>query len=166
MKKIALVSIWIAILGVSQCVAQSNNSQIAANWGQSVQGVQLMITMTNRVFQIGSSSVVTSVTRNSSTNAITIDVSAPTVEFDVLLKSETGKLYHITTPLKIRELSKPVMINPGEEKSESIPVTFGVTRFGDAVEPGDYMLKATRPFVLNDKEYTVESNSIKVKIVK
>jgi hypothetical protein len=155
-----------AILTANQCVAQSNNSQMAANWGQSVQGVQLEITMTNSVYQVGSSSVVASVTRNSSENAITIDISAPTVNYDVLLTSETGKLYHITTPLKIRELTKLVMINHGEEKSESIPVTFGVTRFGDAVEPGEYMLKATRKFVLNDKEYTLESNSLKVQIVK
>ena len=155
-----------AILVVNQCMAQSNNSQIATNWGQSVQGVQLMITMTNRVFKIGSSSVVTSVTRNSSTNAITIDISAPTADFDVLLISETGKLYHITTPLNIRVLSTPVMINPSEEKSESIPVTFGVTRFGDAVEPGDYTLKATRAFSSSGGDFTVESNSIKVTIVK
>jgi hypothetical protein len=59
-----------------------------------------------------------------------------------------------------------VMINPGEEKSESIPVTFGVTRFGDAVEPGDYTLKAKRTFSSSDGNFTLESNSIKVKIIK
>jgi hypothetical protein len=162
MIKIALVSVWMAIVGVSQCMAQSNNSQTAADWAQSV---QLVITMTNSVFQIGSSSVVASVTRNLSTNAITIDISAPTIAFDVLLKSETGKSYHITTPLKIREMSMPVIINPGEEKNESVPVTFGTTRFGDAVEAGDYTLTATRKFTFNDKEYAIESNSIKVTVV-
>src|SRR5208283_4386376 len=108
--------ILLVAIGANPCLAQ-NNTVDAASWGDSVQDVQLSIAMTNRVFQIGSSSVVTSVTRNSSTNAITIDISAPTVNFDVLLISDTGKLYHITTPLNIRELDELVMINHGEEKS-------------------------------------------------
>jgi hypothetical protein len=37
-------------------------------------------------------------------------------------------------------------INPGDEKSESIPVTFG-----ENIELGDYTLIATRTFTLNDR---------------
>jgi hypothetical protein len=158
----------ITLLGlvVASARAGSDSDQGATNWGKSVKGVQLLITLATNVFQVGSSSTVESSIINSSTNAITVDISAPTIHFDVLLISETGKLYHITTPLAIRELSLPVMINPGEEKSESIPVTFGVTRFGDAVEPGDYTLKAKRTFSSSDGNFTLESNSIKVKIIK
>jgi hypothetical protein len=158
----------IALLGLAVVSARagSDSDQQATNWGNSVQGVQLSITMTNNVFQVGSSSAADSVITNSSTNAITVDISAPTIDFDVLLISDTGKLYDITTPLKIRELSIPVMINPGEEKSESIPVTFGATRFGNAVEPGDYTLKAKRTFSSSDGKFTLESNSIKVTITK
>jgi hypothetical protein len=150
-----------AVLAASQCVAQSNNSQIAANWGQSIQGVQLAIMMTNGVFQVGSSSSIVSVTENSSTNAIIVDMSAPTVNFDVLLTNDTGKLYHVTTPMMIRGPRKLVAIQPGEKSVESIPVTFR-----EEIEPGDYTLKATRTFTSNDGDFTLESNSIKVQIIK
>jgi len=78
---------------ISLCVLAINSVR-AADWGQSVQGVQLAITMTNSVFQVGSSSAVASVTTNSSTNTIIVDISAPTIHFDVLLTNDTGKLYH------------------------------------------------------------------------
>jgi hypothetical protein len=58
----------------------------------------------------------------------------------------------------MREL---VTINPGEEKSEFIPITIG-----ENIEPGDYTLKATRTFTLNDSDFTLESNSIRVTIIK
>jgi hypothetical protein len=145
---------------ISLCVLAINSVR-AADWGQSVQGVQLAITMTNSVFQVGSSSAVASVTTNSSTNTIIVDISAPTIHFDVLLTNDTGKLYHITTRMDIREPGRLIMINPGEEQNESIPVTFG-----ENIEPGDYTLKATRKFTLNGGKFTLESNSIKVTIIK
>jgi hypothetical protein len=145
---------------ISLCVLAVLSAK-AADWGGSVQGIRLSITTTNNVLKIATSTSIESVIKNSSTNAITVDVLAPTIYFDVLLTSDTGKLYHITTPLEIRGPGRLVAINPGEELNESIPVTFG-----NNIEPGDYTLKATRTFTLNDKEFTLESNSIKVKIIK
>jgi hypothetical protein len=154
--------IIVLVLVVVPARAGSGSDQEATNFGKSVQGVQLAITMTNSVFQVGSSSTVASVTTNSSTNTITVDISAPTIHFGVLLTNDTGKLYHVTTRLDIREPGRLVTINPGEEQSESIPVTFG-----ENIEPGDYTLKATRKFSSSDGEdFTLESNSIKVKIIK
>src|ERR1035437_394502 len=145
--------ILMAAVGANLCVAQANDSQAITNWGQIVQGVQLAITMTNSVFQVGSSSAVESVTTNSSTNTIIVDISAPTMNFGVLLTNDTGKSCRVTPRLAIREPGRPVTISPGGELSESIPVIFGKN-----IEPGDYTLKATRTFTLNDKEFTLESN--------
>jgi hypothetical protein len=117
--------------------------------------------MATNVFPVGSNSIVRSVTRNSSTNAITVDISAPTVNFDVLLAGDNGKSYHITTPSRIRELRQFVTINPGEERDESIAITFGKN-----IEAGNYDLKATRDFTSKGREFALESNSIKVTIIK
>ena len=143
---------------------QASNSQTITNWGESVQGVQLAITVTNSVFQIGSQATVLSVTKNFSTEVVKVDISAPTINFDVILTSSTGKLYHITTPTNIGYPTIFRTINPGEERAESIPVTFGKTRFGDTVEPGDYTLKATRHFSMNGKDFELVSNLLKVQV--
>jgi hypothetical protein len=154
----------ITILGlvvVSAHAGSDSGQETNINWGKSVQGVQLSITMTNNVFQISSSSTVESVITNSSTNAITVDISAPTIHFGVYLTNDTGKSYHVTPLLKIREPGRLVTINPDGEQSESIPVIFE-----DNIEPGNYTLKAKRTFSSSDGNFTLESNSIKVTIIK
>ena len=169
--RISFILFYMAIIKANLCIAQPNSPGGAADWGKSV---QLLISVTNSVFRAGSSATITSVTKNSSTNSIIVDISSPTVNFDVLLANDSGKLYHITTPMMIRKPRHFVTIKPGEESIESIPVTFGKTRFGDTVESGDYTLKATRHFSLSNEDYlhssegtfVLESNSIKVQIVK
>ena len=164
--------LWFCLMLPARTQAQSTNHPEATDWGKSVQGVQLSITMTNNVFQAGSSTTVESVTKNSSTNDIVVDTFAPTAVFDVLLKNSAGKTYHVTTPTPIIGPSHFVTIKPGEESAESIPVTFGKTRFGDIVDPGDYTLRATRHFSSSKEDYIhggdgafmLESNLIKVQI--
>ena len=158
MKKILLLC-FVAI-----CMVRAGNSQTITNWGHSVQGVQMAITMTNSVFQVGAQAAVLSVTKNLSTEVVKVDISAPTINFDVILTSSTGKLYHVTTPTAIGYPTIFRTINPEEERSESIPVTFGKTRFGDTVEPGDYTLKATRHFSMNGKDFELVSNLLKVQV--
>jgi hypothetical protein len=173
-KRIILILSAVVILGVVVVSARagSESDQWAIKWGKSVQGVQLSIRMATNVFQAGSSTTVESVTKNSSTNDIVVDIFAPTIVFDVLLTNSTGKTYHVTTPMAIRGPRHFVTIKPGEESAESIPVTFGKTRFGDIVEPGNYTLWATRHFSSSKEDYihegegafSLESNSIKVQI--
>jgi hypothetical protein len=161
-----------ALLLPMRTPAQSIDPPAAAAWGQSVQGVQLSITLATNVFQVGSSATVESVTRNLSTNDIVVDIFAPTAVFDVVLTNSAGKSYHITTPTAIRGPSQFVTIKPGDKSAESIPVTFGQTRFGDTVEPGDYTLFATRHFSYATQDYVhegqgafkLESNSLKVRV--
>lgn len=158
--KIALISICVIAAGATPCIAQANDSQSITNWGPSVQGLQLAITTTNNVFAVGSSSVVTAVIENSSTNPVTIEVSAPTLYFDVLLRNETGKSYHITTRMMIRSRVRHVTVMPGKETVELIPVTFGKD-----IEPGDYTLTATRHVSSGAEKFELESNSIRVTVM-
>ncbi len=161
-------------LAVASARAGSDSDQGATNWGKSVQGVQLSITMATNVLKLGSSTTVEAVTKNSSTNDIVVDMFPPTMVFDVLLIDSAGKSYHATTPTVIMGPLLFVTVKPGAESSESIPVTFGMTRFGDTVEPGDYTLFATRHFGFNQEDFihlgnrlfALESNSIKVTIIK
>lgn len=159
--KYALILICAVIFGEDLCLSQSNRLVGTIGWGKSVQGIQLSVAMTNDIFQVGYSTFVTAVTRNSSTNAITMDISVPMLNFDVSLTSDNGKTYHVTVRTIILHPRKFVTIQPGGENVVSIPVTFR-----DEIEPGDYTLKAVRHFKLNEKEFILESNSIKVQIIK
>src|ERR1700679_2491016 len=116
--------------------------------------------MTKSIFRVGSSTTVMSITKNSSTNNISVETSFPTISFDVLLANDTGKLYHVTTKLlRIRGMAQYALIKPGEESVESIPVTFG-----QDIESGGYTLKASREFTSSEGHFTLESNSLKVRI--
>lgn len=160
--RIALISICTIATGANLCAAQLNDVQSITNWGQSIQGFKLAIKMTNNVFKVGSPSVVTAVFGNSSTNSIIVDLTAPSLNFDAMLTNDTGRLYHISTTNIILLLPRQlVTIEPGEQSVEDVPVTFG-----QEIEPGNYSLKAARTFTLNDSEFTLESNSIKVTLTK
>jgi hypothetical protein len=172
---VPILLLCFALLLPTRTPAQSLGHPAAADWGPGVQGVQLSISLTNNIFQVGSSATVESVTQNSSTNDIVVDIFAPTVVFDVVLTNSAGKSYHITTPMRIRGPSQFVTIKPGDNSAESIPVTFGQTRFGDTVEPGEYTLLATRhfSFVTHDlrpgdeaelADLKLESNVLKVRV--
>jgi len=139
------------------CTVQASDSQTITNWGESVQGVQLSITIATNVFPVGSSATVESIIKNSSTNDISLLMSA--VNFNVLLTNNTGKSNNLIKPVVILYPRRFVTIKPGEESDESIPVTFG-----DAVEPGDYTLEATRHFTMNGKDFELVSNLLKVQV--
>ena len=162
MKKIIFIAICMAAVRTNLCIAKSNSPMKAADWGESVQGVQLSVTMTNSDVRIGASATIGAVIKNQSTNDITLDISVPALSFDVLITNGAGKSYHIITmPALILYPRHLVKIKPGRENGESIPVTFA-----EDIEPGDYILKATRKFTTKDGGFTLESNSIKVQVLK
>lgn len=161
-KTILLISACTIATGISQCLAQLSDSQTITNYGQSVQGVQMGITTTNDTFRVGSSAVVQSVIKNSSTNVITVLETIYGEYADAVLISETGKLYHVTTKSNAfgyRFTLRP--IQTGEQKVEPIYLTFG-----EDIEEGDYKLKAIRKFSMDGKDFTLESNSIKITITR
>ena len=159
---ITLITIWTVTVGIGQCIAQSSNSQSNTNWGQSVQGVQLAITMRTNLFRVGSSSVIESVITNSSASIITVFETLPEANSDVVLISDTGKLYHVTKlPGSFSYRLKSKAIQAGGKKSEYIRLAFG-----ENIEAGDYTIKAIRKFSMSNRDLTLESNSIKVRITK
>jgi hypothetical protein len=163
MIKRILLSICVFVVQTSLCMAQSNGSG-NADVGPSVQGVELSITVNTNIFQTGSAFVIETVTRNSSTNVVTVYTARPSLGFDVLLVDNQGESYHILPPFKMRWMSEQdakTNINPGEENRVSLPVTFA-----DTIKSGVYILKVTRGFHIGDKSFTAESNSIKVTIIK
>ena len=161
--KTQIVSVLIcwAVFGANLSFAQSNGLSEATHWGESVQGVQLSISMTNRVVKTPLSTAITAVTRNSSTNDIRVQISFPMEFFDVVFTNDAGKSYDVITPSLIRGLREFGALKPGEQRSDSIPLTFS-----EDIEPGDYTLKATRSFTLKGQEFPLVSNSLKVRIVK
>ena len=149
-------------LGASVCKAQTNNSQKVTNWGESVQGVRMSITMTNKVVKTDSTISLEAVIKDYSTNAIAIEeIFMPGDFFNVALISDTGEKYDlIKPPIQVRAVTFKT-INPGEQCVWSLPVTFGRN-----IKPGDYTLQATRWFWVKSttNEFKLESNSLKVQI--
>jgi len=120
----------------------------------------MSISMAKTVVQTGSSSTVEAVTKNSSTRAVTVDTSAPVVDYDVVLRSAGGETHHLITLSALLLPQRLVSIAPGAEDTASIPVTFTKD-----IKPGSYTLYATRTFTLDGHDFLLKSNSIKVKII-
>jgi uncharacterized membrane protein len=156
--KMTLVLTFIAVVSANLCLAQPSGHPAGVSWGQSVEGVRLLITMTNTIVNAGKSNLIVAVIENSSTNAIRIADTGGTMGFDILLTSSAGKSYHLS-PKVDDFMRKTVTIKPGEQNSSAIPVTIGKN-----IEPGDYTLKATRFFYVKDDHFQLESNVLRVQI--
>ena len=154
-------TICLIALGIVACRAQSNSSQTSSSRWMDVQGVRMSITLTNDVIEAGSTITLVAVIKNSSTNAIHLGQLWEPADYDVLLTSGAKKVLHLIQEPDISTLNTRLTINPGEQNVRVIPVTFG-----KSIEPGDYTLSATRRFAFSEVELTLESNSIKVKIIK
>ena len=169
MKKAAMVFwIWIVFLAPFFCMGQTNDKTNVFDWGDSVKGIRLSIAMTNLVWQNGASASVSAVTTNSSTNGVEIATNFPGLEFDILIKNQSGKRYHVATPLWYRGPRGFIILEPKSDIIEAIPVTFGktVTFGGNDIDPGEYTLTATRSFTYpgqRDKFY-VFSNPLRIQV--
>jgi hypothetical protein len=117
------------------------------------------------VFQSGSSSVCISTLLNSSTNTIDISPASPNKQpsqLEISVTDDMGKFYRLTPthsvwlgPITI------VKVNPGQSFNETNAITFYAP-----IKPGNYALKVARVFVLNEKPFVIESNPVKVHIIK
>jgi hypothetical protein len=186
MIKATLLSIGMVAFGAIACIAQSNNNPVASdsvrssggplgtaplkneqfkvpacatNWGASVQGVQLLIYMTNTIVQREAIFTVLAVITNSSTNTITLSRSQPQIDYDVFLVSGTGNSYELTPRPRFMRLSGQLKLAPREQNGVSVPLAIGMER-----EQGDYTVKAIRRFGVDGKVFVVESNALKVNV--
>jgi ankyrin repeat protein len=146
----------------------ANKADVNAN---PVQGVRLSIAMTNRVFEVPSSTAVTALTTNASSNAVMMDITLPPMNYRLLLTNRAGKCYDVPAPFAGNGFSETVTLQPGETHMETIRIFF----FG-SIEPGDYTLMATRTvifpwtqhsdFTFEDQSFKLVSDPLKITILK
>jgi uncharacterized membrane protein len=163
-KKILSI-ICIIVVGIKVCSAQASGPQLVKSWGKSIEGVQLSITLSNNLIATGSRATIVAEINNSSTNDIYIGESSyNNRDFKVFLESSDGKLFKLTPNLTPGEQISSRMIRrrlkPGESHNWNILVTIGKN-----IEPGDYMLKATRNVIIDHRSLDLTSNPLKVRII-
>lgn len=152
---ILFVLVFVLLIGQS-CSAQPNGSQTITNWGESVSGVHLSIALSNDVIHAGPITVLATI-QNQSTNIIRLIEFVGATDFDIFLIGSSGNAVKLT-PLKPLSGSRvPIMLWPGQSLDWTIPVTIGKD-----LKPGEYMFKASRRFIANDKWFEMQSNSLKV----
>jgi len=167
MTKKSLSTIFSVFFLATACIAQSTNNL----YGKSVQEVQLSISVSNSVIVVGSELVISAEIKNLSTNVIYLSESSPEMDFNVLLTSDSGKVYKLTPPAVVFTRLLRTDLKPGESRDWIIHV--GINKYFEPpslvatdknIEPGDYILKATRHFSKNNSIFELESNLLKVQI--
>jgi hypothetical protein len=139
------------------CVAQPSNSQSVTNWGESVGGVQLSISLSNNVLARGLSTTVQYRVRNSSTNLIFWSVVNATQGFDVFLTNNAGKIYFLTpepdTNSEVIDIrySLAFKVKAGGMYGDSVPIVIG-----KKIKPGNYQLEARQYFYIVGKRQSHE----------
>ena len=158
---LAALCLCAVFFGVNACVAQTNDSVTFTNWGESIEGVQMSIAITNNIIADSSQILIKAEIRNSSTNIIQLVELPPEEAFVVTSTSDYGTIYLTPFPDSDRYLmAKRTDLKPGESRDWNIPVTSGNN--GD----GYYdTLKATRNFSIDNSVYVLVSNSLKVKYI-
>jgi len=131
----------------------------ATNWGKSIAGVRLSMTITESAFESGSSVTVLCVISNASTNVIYLGVTGLPQDYDLVLENRTGMAYHLITPTGA-EKNIVISLPPGEVDIRNLDV-----KLWNEIEPGDYTLTATRLFSAGQNKWLkVDSNPLKIEI--
>jgi len=159
MIKKMLGTMCLIVFGTNLCVAQTTSQSDTNNWGNSIQGIQLSISMTNSVVETRSSIAVMAIIKNSSTNIIYSGELEDSADYDLILANDAGNKYHLIPRASWLHLVKTLTLNPGEQDVRTIFATIGRN-----TETGDYTLQATRTFNMVGVRYKLESNLLKVQI--
>jgi hypothetical protein len=138
---------------------QASDSQTITNWDESVQGVQMAITMTN--------SVITKESRVplfiTVTNASKYNVNIMEEGFTVLLNSDSGKAITLISPPPIYQIRHLTSLGPGESHVWNI-----LTTLGENLDSGSYALQASvgfSAFSANERRvFGLSSNLLKVQV--
>ena len=158
-----LTAICAVFFGVNVCMAQTNDPQTITNWGESVNGVQMSISLSNNVNGVGWRTLSVNIT-NSSTNIISFDDRGG---LTVTLIGEPGKTYELIRPVNAYRSLTPMPplydLKPDKSWVKNISLPFGL-----GIESGEYTLKATIHFTMhigiNGKGFELVSNSLKVQV--
>ena len=113
-------------------------SQSVTNWGDSVEGIQLSITVSNSVVAVGSSIMLQCLVKNS-TNRFVIFAGNPDLDMQIALSNESGQTYDLSMfPSNFRPGSDPGFgLQPGELERYAIPINLP-----KGLQSGVYSLKA------------------------
>jgi hypothetical protein len=169
MSKKLFILISVMFLRITVCMARPDGSQVATNWGESVEGVQMSIELNTNVVAVGSAAILQCQIENSSTNPIYALISSRVITATLVLTNNFGKAYNLTLSPKF-QMQPPVtghfydVVNAKEIYTWSIPF-----KIDEAVEAGDYELGAQRFFRLTpelNEAYKLVSNSLKVTVIK
>lgn len=127
-----ILAFFSAILAEKSC-AQSNT-----NWGESVEGMQMSIALSNNVVKVGSTVCLQCLAQNS-TNGIIIIVGDPNLDMQIILADESGKTYDLSRfpGGGDRPGRDTGGLRSGETEKYIIPISITSN-----VHPGLYRLKA------------------------
>jgi hypothetical protein len=169
MIKKLLTIILTVILLANLCNAQPTNSQSITNWGESVNGVQLSVSLSTNILNVGSSSSVLYRVKNSSTNVIGWGVVNVYHGFDVFLTNSSGKVYFLTpqrnTNATIISVSYSYYYRMGIGETYEYAVPINIDK---EIEPGSYQLEAKQHFSIFKKRpmqiFELVSNPLEVQV--
>jgi hypothetical protein len=167
-KKLSM-AVFAAVFFAKICTAQSSSSQSVTNWGESVNGVQLSISLNTNVLIVGSSTTVQCWVKNSSTNIIGWGVTEATQGFVVFLTNSAGNLYRLTpepdTNSEIISVTYALFYRMGAGETHECSVPISISK---EIKPGNYQIEAKQYFSIFRKrprqEYELVSNLLEVKI--
>jgi len=151
--------ICMVLCGANLCIAQPSAVPASTNWGKSVQGVQLLITLTNNVVETGASITARIVMWNASTNIITVGITGTALDFGLVLRNGSGKPYDDLRPFPLSGSATSEMVTSGGIRERNVPVVFPSN-----IEPGEYTLVATRAFSSRAGSFMVESKPVRIQI--
>jgi hypothetical protein len=169
MTNMLMRTIVLLVLAVTSAIAQADIPGTNTIWGQSVYGVQLSISLTNKVISVGSDMTITGRIRNASTNVIIMVETDRHTDFDVFLASDAGILYKLTNNHEQQwHFTSPLNLRAGEIRDWLISVTsrdWSKYVTGSVViQAGEYTLMATRRFSTGEGDFQLESNWLTVQV--
>lgn len=170
MKKNLFATILAFIVFVDFCSAQLSRLQTVANWGESINGVQLSATLSNSIIASGSAMMLQCLVKNSSTNLIAWLAVNEAQGFSVILTNDIGKVYFLTPEPEKNNAEAAanfyalsMKLKAGKESASSVPI-----KIDRKIEPGNYQLIAKVYFhVVGMKpmrEYELTSNLLQIQV--
>jgi hypothetical protein len=166
-------AVFVAIFLANICTAQSSDSQSVANWGESICGVQLSISLSSCVVKAGSTTFFRLRIKNSSTNVVRL---IPKSLVPFILTNNLGKTYQLKPEVDPKMLNNTLIpkpnfnLKPGEIRELTwwpLPTESPLClRFGRDIEPGEYVFVPKEEAIetQDKKVFTLVSNSPQVKI--
>jgi hypothetical protein len=163
MKSLAFLPLVALMFSLPQCMSQT------PEWGPSVRGILLSVSMTNATVRVGSNVTITVCVTNASTNLVIMgDTGGGLYDNNVVVTDSAGNAHDFTPREAVRAFIHNLLIyiRPAASHSEQLEL-----HFGSEFKPGDYICRVKRPITFQkDGKLTKDSwcdlisNALKIKI--